>query len=352
MSLTVVSVSYALAEVGPDAVGGAEQVLTLLDRALHRLGHRSVVVAPAGSTVAGQHVASGAGPAAFGPAAREEANARQAALLRDTLAHVKADVIHLHSLDFSALLRACGETPTLATLHLPLDHYPPAALTPGRAPLLQFVSDTQRRSAPPALRDNPVVANGVELDAFRPRQRRLSFALALGRICPEKRFDRALRAAAGARVPLLLGGRVFPYLEHERHFAQELVPLLRRQAGARFLGPLALGRKRRLLAAARCLVVPSDVAETSSLVTMEALASGTPVVAWRSGALPDLIEQGRTGFLVESETEMAEALVAAGELDGLACRAVAERRFSADRMAREYLDLYRRLAGDRAERAR
>src|SRR6185312_13281836 len=113
MSLTVVSVSYALAEVGPDAVGGAEQVLTLLDRALHRLGHRSVVVAPAGSTVAGQHVASGAGPAAFGPAAREEANARQAALLRDTLARVKADVIHLHSVDLSALLRACGETPTL-----------------------------------------------------------------------------------------------------------------------------------------------------------------------------------------------------------------------------------------------
>ncbi len=341
--MTVVSVSYALAEVGPDAVGGAEQVLAALDRALCRRGHRSIVVAPAGSEVAGQHVASGGGPAAFDAAAREEANARQAAVLRDTLARVRADVVHLHSVDFPALVSACGRTPTLATLHLPLDHYPEAALAPGTAPLLQFVSESQRRAAPPALRANPVVANGVELDGFHPRRRRRPFALALGRICPEKRFDRALRAAARARVPLLLGGRVFPYHEHERHFAREIVPLL--GPCARFLGPVGLARKRRLLAAARCLVVPSAVAETSSLVTMEALASGTPVVAWRSGALPDLVEQGRTGFLVESEAELAEALADASRLDGRTCRTVAERRFSAGRMADEYLGLYHRLAG-------
>jgi glycosyltransferase involved in cell wall biosynthesis len=265
--------------------------------------------------------------------------------LRRTLAGVRPDVVHLHSVDFCETVAACGEIPVLATLHLPIDHYPRAALEQVGGPRLQFVSHAQRRSAPLALRESPLIANGVDLETFRPRRARRGFALALGRICPEKRFDRALRAAARAKVPLLLGGRVFPYSEHQRHFDHEIVPWL--GAGSRFLGPLTLARKRRLLAASRCLVVPSAVAETSSLVTMEALASGTPVVAWRSGALPDLIDDGRTGFLVDSEADLAAAIVAASRLDGEVCRREAERRFSARRMAEEYLELYRRLAEER-----
>jgi glycosyltransferase involved in cell wall biosynthesis len=343
-AITVVSVSYPLAQVGPDAVGGAEQILTQLDRELCRNGHRSIVIAPSGSKVAGTHVVSGPVPSAFDSGTRAAATRRQVEILKRTLAGVRPDVVHLHSVDFSEAVAACGEVPVLATLHLPLDHYPRAALEQVGGPRLQFVSQAQRHSAPAGLRENPFIPNGIDVEAFRPRRARRGFVLALGRICPEKRFDRALRAASRAKVPLLLGGRVFPYPEHQRHFHTEIVPWL--GAGARFLGPVTFLRKRLLLAAARCLVVPSAAAETSSLVTMEALASGTPVVAWRSGALPELIDHGRTGFLVDSEAELAAAIVEASRLDGELCRREAERRFSARRMATQYLELYRQIAGE------
>lgn len=114
----------------------------------------------------------------------------------------------------------------------------------------------------------------------------------------------------------------------------------------RFIGPVGRIAKNRLLSSAQCLLVPSLISETSSLVSMEALACGTPVVAFRAGALPGIIDHGRTGFLVENETEMAEAIAATGELVPAVCRAVARERFSGERMTRAYLDLYRDLIVD------
>jgi glycosyltransferase involved in cell wall biosynthesis len=104
-------------------------------------------------------------------------------------------------------------------------------------------------------------------------------------------------------------------------------------------------RKRRLLAAARALLVPSKARETSSLVAMEALAAGTPVVAYPSGALAGIVEHGRTGFLVEGVEGLAEGLRRAGEIDPEACRAVARERFSAERMVERYLRRYAELVG-------
>lgn len=342
--LTVVSVGYALAEVGPDAVGGAEQIVAALDRALAAAGHRSIVVAPPGSRVAGELVATEPVPARFDAGTRASASRQQAAVLARVVEAARPDLVHLHSVDLDQQLATCDGLPVLATLHLPISFYPAALFAAGSGRVtFQLVSESQRRTAPPALAAAPVIPNGVDLTLFRPRRRRRAFALALGRICPEKRFDRALDAAARASVPLVIGGRVYPFPDHVHHFQTAIAPRLGPRA--RFAGPLDLTRKRRLLAAARCLVVASDVAETSSLVALEALACGTPVVAWRAGALPEIVEHGRTGFVVDTQAALADALVAAAELDGAACRQAAELRYSAARMCAAYLALHRRVSG-------
>src|SRR5436305_4545512 len=116
-AITVVSVSSPLAQVGPDAVGGAEQILAQLDRELCRSGHRSIVIAPSGSRVAGTHVVSGPVPSAFDSGARTAATRRQTEILRRMLAGVRPDVVHLHSVDFPESVAACGEVPILTTLH-------------------------------------------------------------------------------------------------------------------------------------------------------------------------------------------------------------------------------------------
>lgn len=341
MSLTVLNVAYPLARVGPDAIGGAEQVLTACDEALVRAGHRSLVLACEGSVCHGELLPFPLpeGPLDEAAQARVRARYREALLL--ALHRHRVDAVHLHGGDFLHYLPPEG-VPVLATLHLPPGWYSPEVFRLERPDLyLHCVSASQRGACPPGAPLLAEIPNGVPLDRLRPTRRKRDFALALGRICPEKGFHLAIEAARRARMPLFIGGQVFPYPAHEQYFRDTLHPLL--DSWRRFLGPLGFARKRRLLAMARCLLIPSQVPETSSLVAMEALACGTPVVALRIGALPEIIEHGRTGFLVGSVAEMGEALLAVHTLRPEDCRRAAEERFSVEDMNQRYLSLYARL---------
>jgi glycosyltransferase involved in cell wall biosynthesis len=339
-ALTVLSVGYALAPVGPDAVGGAEQVLSALDRALIAAGHNSLVIAPEGSHVAGSLIATAELPAHIIDEERGAIERRQRAAIQRTLRETPIDLIHAHGLDFAEHLPETS-VPTLITLHLPAEFYPPTALAPRPNTWFHCVSAAQQRRFPPLPNMLDPIPNGVPVELSRARHARRGFVLALGRICPEKGFHLALDAARRAGTPLLIAGQVFPYEAHERYFAQEIRPRL--GSDARFLGPIGFARKRRLLTAARCLLIPSLVPETSSLVAMEALACGCPVVAFPAGALPDLVEPGVTGFLVGTTEEMANAIPRCDGIDRERCRDVARRRFSLDAMIGSYFRLYRRL---------
>lgn len=350
--LTVLSIAYPLAPVSPDCVGGSEQVLHTLDAALTAAGHRSIVIACEGSRITGELVSYPAPPTdrhiddEIG-LARQEA-IRQAT--RHVLATRDVDVIHMHGLDFYSYLPPPGP-PLLVTLHLPPGWYPPEAFDPPRPDTwVQCVSESQMRAAPPSTRLLPPIPNGVpvaELGAIQqPRQ---DYALMLARVCPEKGLHLALDAAHAADSPLLIGGEVFPYPAHKAYFEEQVAPRLDRTR--RYLGPVGFVEKRRLLAAARCVLVPSLVAETSSLVAMEAAACGAPVIAMRIGALPEVVEDGRTGFLVDDAAGMAAAIRRAGEISPDACRAAAIARFTRERMAASYLEQYDHLAGQTASTA-
>jgi glycosyltransferase involved in cell wall biosynthesis len=339
--LTVLSVGYALAPVGPNAVGGAEQVLSALDEALMAAGHASLVVAPEGSKTAGELIATGPLPAQITDTERHMAEQRHRRAIEQALLRQRVDLIHAHGLDFAEHLPRT-DLPVLATLHLPAHFYPPGAVAARPNTWFNCVSAAQQRSFPTLPNILDPIPNGVPVDRLQARHAPRGFALALGRICPEKGIHLALDAARLAGTPLLVGGQVFPYEAHRRYFSDEIRPRLRR--AARFLGPIGFARKRRLLTAARCLLIPSLVAETSSLVAMEALACGCPVVAFPQGALPGLVDPGVTGFLVSGVEEMAHAIARCDDLDRAHCRTVARQRFSLDAMVGRYFALYHRLA--------
>jgi glycosyltransferase involved in cell wall biosynthesis len=347
--LTVVSVGYPLAAVSPDSAGGAEQILSSLDRALVARGHRSIVIAPEGSLVAGvlRPIPSRSG--VLDEAARAGAQADTREAIASTLRSEPVDVVHLHGIDFPAYLPPPG-APVLATLHLPPDWYPADALNPARPDTwLNCVSDVQQARCPPSPALLPAIANGIDIDSFGAHHAKRSFALFLGRICPEKGVHLAIEAARLARVPLLIAGHVYGYAAHQDYFDAMVRPHLGRLC--RFLGPIGLVRKRRLLGAARCVLVPSLAAETSSLVAREAAAAGTPVIAFPNGAMADTVEHGRTGFLVEDAEAMAQAIADCGVIAAETCRAVAATRFSDRPMVEAYLALYARLAAARLRHA-
>lgn len=343
MGLTILSVAFPFAPVGAGAVGGAEQVLGRLDAALVRSGHRSLVVAGAGSRTHGRLLATDLPPGPLDETQRHAVwRAHRDNLLRG-LREFEPDVVHMHGLDFAEYLPPRGDVPVLVTLHLPPGWYPPRIFELPRDDVhLHCVSCSQHAQCPPGARLLAPIANGVPVRARPPRVKRHDFALALGRICAEKNWHAALDAGRLARTPMLLAGHVFPYEAHRAYFDTQIRPRLDGQR--RFIGPVGPRAKHRLLARARCLLLPSLAPETSSLAAMEALACGTPVVAYPSGALPEIVQDGVTGFIVRTPQEMADAIHRCARLDRRRCHAIARERFDASRMLGRYFDVYRQLA--------
>lgn len=344
MSARVLQVAYPFAPVAEDAVGGAEVVLARLDAGLCARGVESLVVACEGSAVRGRLHAVAAGHGPIDDAVRGEASARHRRAIEALIGAGGVDVVHLHGVDFWTYLPKRHDVPCVVTLHLPVERYPDEVL---RAPPAHVrfvcVSESARRRGAGVLDGAEVIENGVPmLEQSTETPGPEAFVLCLGRICPEKGFHLALDAARAADVPLVLAGRVFPYPDHERYFREEIAPRL--DARRTFIGPVEGERKRALLARAACVAIPSLVEETSSLVAMEALAAGTPVVARPVGALADIVEPGVTGELARDVGELARALREAPRFSRDRCRAEARRRFDAGRMVADYLALYERVS--------
>jgi len=260
------------------------------------------------------------------------------------------DLIHDHSGSFWK--RAAEiDTPVLATLHLPRSFYPEGSFNDVPANVsFNCVSDSQARSFADLDALAGVVPNGIALDFFESAASGVAQngdhqgLLWLGRICEEKAPHLALEIAAQSGRPITLAGQVYPFSYHQQYFDREVLPRLRSMPNARFISAPPAELKRRLLRESQALLITSLAEETSSLVAMEAAASGTPVVAFRKGALPEVVREGVTGFLVEDAAQAVVALQNISSISSETCVQHAQKNFSALEMVERYCRLYDRLA--------
>lgn len=346
----MLSIAYPFAQVGPNLVGGAEQILWDLDQALVGAGHRSLVVACEGSEPAGKLFPVPLPKRkVLEEADRELCRERFHAAVDRALETEGVSVIHAHCIDLYDY-EFPGNIPLLITLHLPIAWYPRETFEKyrGRAHFC-YVSESQRRDGIDVLGDAPLIGNGVDVQPLDGNSKKENFALVMGRICPEKNAHSALQAGTKARTRVIIGGQVFPYRAHQEYFEEKIEPEIERSRMAEhheFAGPLTQERRQQMLSEAKCLLHPTLAPETSSLVAMEALAAGTPVIAYPSGALPEIVEDGVTGFLVDDVDGMAEAIGKVDTISSATCHQIAERRFSKKRMIEQYFELYRTMLGE------
>lgn len=343
MKPTILNVAFPFAPVREDTAGGAEQVLSALDSAIVKHGWNSVVIASSGSIVKGNLI--------HGPEISELIDARVSNsvrheyknILQNSLLERHIDLIHLHGIDFTEYL-PITDIPILVTLHLPISWYESSAFVKRQGVYFNCVSEYQRSTCPLIEGLLETIENGVDLPENPPRKKRARFLMSLGRICPEKGYHMAVNASRKVGIPFLLAGTVFQYSSHRQYFTEQIAPALDGRK-YRYLGKIGMKRKKKLLNSSMGLLVPSVADETSSLAAMEAMAHGTPVIAFRNGALPRIVEHGVTGYIVGNELEMIDAIGKLENIDPLACYERVKERYTIKRMTSSYLKMYMEIMG-------
>lgn len=337
-------IAYPLLPVSEASAGGAEQILWTLERELARRGWETEVAACAGSQVTGKLLATGEAPKGQdGFAEREREHAER---VIEACRKTPYTMVLDHSGHFfrhAGRVNGC----VLATLHLPRELYT-AGIFDGLSGNVYFhcVSETQKAYFADIPRLLGVVRNGIDVKRFAMGEGKSEYLLWLGRVCPEKAPHLAIAAAEKAGMPIMLAGQVYPFAWHEQYWEREVNPLIDGRR-VKFVELPSFEEKTKLLREARALLVTTQIGETTSLVSLEALASGTPVIAFDKGALRDVVAKG-CGFLVRNVQEMAEACGAVSTIRPEDCRRWVEREYSATAMA----DAYEAMIGGLLEQRR
>jgi glycosyltransferase involved in cell wall biosynthesis len=334
--------------VPPPGYGGIEFVVALLCDALVEHGHDvELFCAPGSNSRAAVHpLLESAHPEHIERSLIEADHVGRAFHAFDSAAsETRAfDVVHDHS-GYTALAMADRlDIPLVHTVHGPFDpDTSPYYAFHGTKGELVCISQSQARSAPAEAEANTVVHNPIDVDSWPMGYRKEDYLLWVARVVPEKGPQRAIRVAKAVGRPLVLAGPVQP--GHERFFANEIEPHIDGEQ-IRYVGEVGGARKQHLFADAFAFLLPINWPEPFGMVMVEALAAGTPVLAFAQGAAPEIIDHGRTGFLAKDEDEMTALVERAAEIDPLACRQAAAERFAPDRVAAGYEAVYRQVIGD------
>lgn len=323
--------------VPPKLYGGIERVVSYLTEELVAQGHEVTLFASGDSETTAQLIR--VCPHALHSV--ENHADHYVRMMQLVFADVsRFDIIHFHteSIQLSWLRRQ--PCPNVTTLHSQLGAPCLKPLYDEYNPPLISISDRQRLPIP-NVNWQATVHHGVPRDLFTFRKEPGDYLAFIGRLSFEKRLDRAIRIACEAGMKLKVAAKIN---RQEEHFKQYIEPLLC-EAGdlLEFVGEIGGREKDEFLGNAYALLFPIDWPEPFGLVMIEALACGTPVIAWRNGSVPEVIDDGSTGFIVESVEEAVKAVGRIAGLSRYACRQAFEDRFDAARMARKYVEVYRRL---------
>jgi glycosyltransferase involved in cell wall biosynthesis len=332
--------------VPPTRYGGIEWIVTLLAEGLVRAGHDVTLFASGDSSTQAKLVS-----------VYDEAPSAQIGLTQVELRHALAcferadefDVINDHSGPLGILGGAAVDTPVLHTVHGPLGGEPGLLYDAlGRvAPNVGLISVSMNQRKPrPDLNWAANCRNALELDVYPVSPHKGDYLLFLGRMSPDKGCHRAIEVAREAGLTLLIAGKMQDHAEKE-YFEEQVRPNL--GWGIEYLGEVDPAKKIDLLQNARVTLFPIEWEEPFGLVMIESMACGTPVVATRRGAVPEVIDDGRTGVIVDDYREMPAVLERAAALDPFECRRYVEERFSSERMVRDYEEAYRAALDARAD---
>jgi glycosyltransferase involved in cell wall biosynthesis len=323
--------------VPPEAYGGTELMIDVLCTGLQRAGHDVVLFTVGDSTcqVERRWLFAHADPNRMGTVVAE---IRHAAAAYDALHDV--DVIHDHTLGGLFISEHYPRRQVVTTIHGPFD----ADLADiyhridQRIPIVA-ISHDQARYAPAGLKIARVIHHGIDVDRYPFRADAPDgHMMVLGRMSPDKGIQTAITAARTAGVPLIIAAKMREQIEFD-YFTAKIEPEL--DDDIRFVGEVGFDEKTTLLSTARALLNPIQWPEPFGLVMIEAMACGTPVIGFGSGAAPEIVDHGITGFLEPDIDGLIRGLRAVDTLDRSACRAAVETRFSAARMVADYVDFYR-----------
>jgi glycosyltransferase involved in cell wall biosynthesis len=324
----------------PSGYGPWERVAHDLTEQLVAMGHDVTLFAAAGSASSARLIETVMAPLDSSGADPRLEEERHLSIAMEASRNGTFDVIHshlhVHALVFSRLIG----TPIVTTLH-------GVAWDPATHPLLlqysemPFVSLSQsERAFLPELNYVATVPNGIRTSEIPVGGGEGGYLVFVGRMAPEKAPDLAIETARSAGIPLHLAGIVED--RHRDFFETKVLAACSREV--EYVGPLDRDDLWRLLGGARAMVMPLRWHEPFGLVAVESLASGTPVIAWRMGALPEVIEDGISGYLVDDVGEAVDSVELIDSLDRAVCRTTAEARFSDVVMAANYSEVYRRLS--------
>jgi glycosyltransferase involved in cell wall biosynthesis len=335
--------------IPPKLYGGTERVVSWLTEELIGLGHEVTLFASGDSETSAQLDAVWPRALRLDGAVRDPNALHMLMLERVYQRSSDFDFLHFHLDYYPFSLFARQSTPFLTTLHgrLDLPEHQPVFDTFSSIPVVS-ISNAQRRPLPQA---NWVrtVHHGLPERLLTPKPVKPSYFAFLGRIAPEKGIDRAIRIAQHCGVPLKIAAKVDRI--DQDYFNEQINPLIK-ASKTEYIGEINDKEKSGFLSGATVLLVPIDWPEPFGLVMIEAMACGTPVIAYNRGSVPEVIDEGLTGFIVEDENGAIGAVDRLGQLSREKIRKQFEKRFTARRMAQDYLSAYRGLAASTAPQLR